>query len=81
MLTLITAFRLVEAMKEEIPCPYAVEAGGGCMDTVEVPGRLRNTFKGTPDKLDEDVRSSLRASMVTTCALCGEDYTIEYYPE
>lgn len=68
-------------MEEKVPCPFAVEVGAECMDTVDVPGRLRNTFKLTPDELHEDVLASLRAYTVTTCTLCGEDYTIEYDPE
>lgn len=68
-------------MEEQIPCPYSAEAGGACMDPVDVPGRLRNTFKGTPDDLDEDLVASLRAHMVTNCSKCGEDYTVEYEPE
>lgn len=68
-------------MEERIPCPYAVEADASCMDTADVPGRLRNTFKGTPDGLPGDVVESLRAYTVTTCEKCGEEYTIEYEPE
>lgn len=68
-------------MEEQIPCPYAAEAGASCMDPVDVPGRLRNTFKGTPEDLHEDILASLRAYTVTTCSKCGEEYTIEYDPE
>lgn len=68
-------------MEEQIPCPYSAESGGSCMDPVDVPGRLRNTFKGTPDDLNEDLVASLREHMVTTCSKCGKDYTIEYEPE
>lgn len=51
------------------------------MDTVDVPGRIRNTFKRTPDELHEDVVASFKAYAVTTCTACDEDYTVEYVPE
>lgn len=68
-------------MAEEVPCPFAADAGGDCMDTVDVPGRIRNTFKRTPDELHDDVVASLHAYAVTNCTACGEDYTVEYVPE
>lgn len=51
------------------------------MDTVDIPGRLRNTFKRTPDELPDEVRTSLQEYTVTTCSLCGEEYTVEYVSE
>jgi hypothetical protein len=68
-------------MAEQVPCPFAVEEGASCMDTVELPGRVRNTFRSTPDELSEEVVDSLLAYEVTTCDLCDEQYTVEYYPE
>lgn len=68
-------------MEETVPCPHAVEEGAACMDTVDVPGRLRNTFQSTPDDLNEEVISSLRGYKVTTCTQCGEEYTVEFVPE
>lgn len=67
-------------MEVQIPCPYAAEAGAACMDPVDLPGRLRNTFKGTPDDLHEEVVASLAAYTVRNCSKCDEDYTIEYEP-
>lgn len=69
------------SMEETVPCPFAVEEGASCMDTVDVPGRLRNTFRSTPDDLNEEVISSLQGYTVTTCTQCGEAYTVEYVPE
>lgn len=68
-------------MEEKVPCPFAVENGASCMGTVEVPGRLRNTFQSKPDELNEEVIASLHAHKVTTCSACGEEYTVEYVPE
>lgn len=68
-------------MGEKIPCPFAVENGASCMDTVQVPGRIRNTFKVTPDELNNEVVDSLEAHKVSTCEKCGKEYTVEFVPE
>lgn len=68
-------------MEDRVPCPFAVDEGAACLDTIDVPGRVRNTLQLTPDELHEDVVASLQAYEVTTCDLCHEEYTVEYYPE
>lgn len=64
----------------DILCPHSEAAGGSCMDTVDVPGDVIDTYRETPDELDEETAASLNAHLVTTCSLCEDEYTVEYEP-